>query len=54
MSRTAKLVVACFALLAGQAIYGALQSDPNWSLVWERVWFQINAVVLYEVLWTKL
>ena len=51
MIRVIKLLSVGLGLVFGQLLYQLLQTEPNWGTAWERAWFQIAAIVMYEILW---
>ena len=51
MIRVIKLLSVGLGLVFGQLLYQLLQTEPNWSTAWERAWFQIAAIIMYEILW---
>ena len=53
MSRISKLLSAVSGLAVGHLLYQYLQAEPNFGIAWERTWFQVNAIVLYEIFWGK-
>lgn len=53
MSRVGKLLSATLAFVVGHLLYQLMQAEPNWSVAWERIWFQANAIIMYEILWAN-
>lgn len=51
MIRVIKLLSVGLGLVFGQLLYQWLQTEPNWSTAWERAWFQLTAIIMYEILW---
>jgi hypothetical protein len=53
VSRIFKLSSAVFGLVVGHLLYQYLQTEPNWGIAGEFIWLQVNAIVLYEILFGK-
>ena len=51
MIRVIKLLSVGLGLVFGQLLYQWLQPKPNWGMAWERAWFQVVAIIMYEILW---
>lgn len=51
MTRVIKLLSVGLGLVFSQLLYQWLQTEPNWGKAWERAWFQVVAIIMYEILW---
>ncbi len=49
--RIFRVLTATIGFLIGNYIYQLLQTTPDYSIAFERTYFQFIAVALYEMLW---